>query len=128
MENLPDKKYTFEVPENYFETLADRTWAKIVNPAAAAQTPRRKTRLVRLLWPVTAIAAVTLLFILFKNYEVESSSQLNEIPAAQAINYLDENADDIDLQQMIESGEIALPPDNVASIQDSILREDSILN
>ncbi len=102
------KKDNFKVPEGYFEGLEDKVLArlesntmdpKVINICQHGGSSRLWKRIVI---GVTSVAACAAFIVFYNRGEVNQEYNLSTLNNTEIINYLNENADEIELDLLVD--------------------------
>lgn len=100
-------KDAFRVPENYFESVEDRIFSRmnsgIASPEYSANEPKKnKHSFVRIISMTLLSAAACGAFFIYVNKVNEAPDfNLSNIENSEIVNYLNENAEDVDLELLV---------------------------
>jgi len=118
-------KSSFRIPDNYFETIEDKIFERMnaekIDPKIISiQKNSRSGNLIRKITIALTSAAACLAFFFYFNKN-DSSQEFNlaSIENSEIINYLNENADDVDLETLVNK-------DNETSNTFELLDKESI--
>ncbi|MBK6449988.1 hypothetical protein [Candidatus Brachybacter algidus] len=104
-------KENFKVPEGYFEGLEDKVLARLesnmIDPKViniGQHTGGRKLWR-RIVIGVTSVAACAAFFVFYNRGEVDQEFNLSNLKDTEIINYLNENADEIELDLLVDGSQ-----------------------
>lgn len=101
-------KENFKVPEGYFEGLEDKVWAKLesnrMDPKVIniGQHVGGSRLWRRILIGITSVAACAAFIVFYNRGEVDREYNLSTLNDTEIINYLNDNADEIELDLLVD--------------------------
>ncbi len=104
-------KTNFKVPEDYFESVEDRILSRMSdlvpesNSGRTIQMTPTRSKLRTIVFAALATAACLTFMIFYNNIPEEQNFNLSELENTEIINFLNENADDVDLDFLVSKSE-----------------------
>jgi len=127
MKELPPKRNNFKVPEGYFDNLPDKTWDFIQTQngdASKVDIKRITPARAKIIYFIGLLAAAVIALLIVFLTPDSSGLQLDKISNDEIISYLEQNADNSDIIQMVNNGNLTLKGEIDTGFQiDSLDRE-----